>query len=202
MIESVVYIEVPPGKVGEALGAIERAQGRMQGALQGCWSSEIGRLNRILHIARYGSADALSEDRRQAQAGGDPFGVAALATSITFEAYQLFPGVEFLAPGTHGPVYEVRTYQVRHAGLAATFDAWARVLEARMKISPLVAVMHALDGRVPRFMHLWPYASLNDRMAIRADAVQRGVWPPPGGLPHLDTMQSEIFLPASFSPLQ
>ena len=45
-------------------------------------------------------------------------------------------------------------------------------------------------------------AALDDRMAVRADAVQKGVWPPPGGLPHIETMQSEIYLPAPFSPLQ
>jgi hypothetical protein len=136
------------------------------------------------------------------QTGADPFGVAAVATGISVEAYTPFPGVDFLAPGSHGPVYEVRVYALKNAGVTPTFAAWDKVLAARTKLSPLVAVMYALDGAVPRFIHIWPFKSLNDRMSVREASVKQGVWPPPGGLPHLENMNSEIYLPAAFSPLK
>ena len=48
-------------------------------------------------------------------------------------------------------------------------------------------------------IHVWPYADLNERARIRAEAIARGVWPPKTAEFVLD-MQSEIFLPAPFSP--
>ena len=107
-----------------------------------------------------------------------------------------------LPPGDHGPVFEVRTYQLRKTGLKPTLDLWGRVLKPRTALSPVATVMYAVNGLVPRFMHIWPYKSLNDRMRIREDAVKQGLWPPPGGLAHIETMQSEIYLPAAFSPLR
>ena len=47
-----------------------------------------------------------------------------------------------------------------------------------------------------------PAGTVGPRMALRAKAVKRGVWPPPGGLDHIETIQSEIYLPASFSPVR
>lgn len=204
MIYSVTTIAVPPGKVSEALAVLAPALSpeRIVGELRACWYSEIGRLNRVLAICAYRSADALTADWQQILASANPLDVAGIATAIDTQAFVPFPGVDFLPPGRLGPVYEVRTYQLKRAGLAPTFAAWAKVLEARRKVSELAVVMYAVDGHVPRFMHIWPYATLNDRLALRDAAVQQGVWPPPGGLPHLESMQSEIFLPAGFSPLQ
>ena len=204
MIYSVCYIEVPPAKVNDALAGLSGAvsAGRIGGELRGCWYSEIGRLNRILAITAYPAADPLTEMQRALLMSEDPFGVASVATAITLESYATFPGVDFLQPGNVGPVFEVRTYQLKRSSLTPTFAAWDKVLKARTALSPLATVMYAVSGVVPRFMHIWPFRSLNDRMSIRADAVKQGVWPPPGGLQHIESMQSEIFLPAAFSPLQ
>jgi len=203
MIYSVCTIEVPPGKVNAALAGIKSAldAGHVDGDLRACWYSEIGRLNRVLMISAYASADPLTSNHRRLLEGGDPFGVAALATGITLDAYAAFPDVEFLHAGNVGPVFEVRTYQLKRAGLSPTFKAWEKVLRARSEVSPLAIVMYAVNGVVPRFMHIWPYRTMNERMTLRDAAVQQGVWPPPGGLEHLESMQSEIYLPAAFSPL-
>lgn len=198
----VTQISVPPGKVNAALEALGRTAGEPAlGALRGCFYSEIGRLNRILAIHEHGSADAAHAALDRTLRSGDPYGVGELAVSIEAEPYALFPGVAFLAPGKVGPVFEVRTYQLKRGGLEATFAAWNKVLEARTRISALAAVMYGLGGALPRFMHIWPYASLDARMQLRERSVSAGVWPPPGGLPHIESMQSEIYLPAAFSPL-
>jgi hypothetical protein len=204
MLYSVCTIEVPPGKVNDALAAIGAAASarRLGGELRACWYSEIGRLNRVMVITAHASADALAKAQQTLLTSADPYGVAALATAMTCDAYAPFPDVDVLTPGSAGPVYEVREYQLKRSGLAATFEAWAKVLKARTELSSLSTVMYAVSGHVPRFMHIWPYRTLNDRMRIREDSVKQGVWPPPGGLPHIESMRSEIFLPAAFSPLQ
>jgi hypothetical protein len=62
--------------------------------------------------------------------------------------------------------------------------------------------MTAVSGPVIRFMHIWPYPSLNDRARLREKAVADGVWPPPGGPTLLASQQSDIYLPAPFSPMK
>ena len=204
MIHSVCSIEVPPARHGDAIAGVKQAveSRRIDGQLRACLYCEIGRLNRVLAIWSHRSADAAFSNQDVLLRSGDPFGVADVASRVTIDAYATFPGVDFMPAGKVGPVFEVREYRLKRSGLTATFEAWAKVLDARRKISPLATVMYALTGDVPRFMHIWPFATLNDRSVLREAAVKQGVWPPPGGLAHIEAMQSEIFLPAAFSPLQ
>lgn len=202
MIYSVCSIEVPPGKVNDALAGLGEAfkSNRVAGELRGCWYAELGRLNRILAISAHATTEALAEAQRNALASENAYGVADIASGITLDAFASFPDFDVLPAGEHGPVYEIRTYQLRKAGLAPTLALWAKAVPARSKLSPLATAMYAISGLVPRFMHIWPYRSLNDRMRVREDAVKQGLWPPPGGLAHIEQMQSEIYLPAAFSP--
>ncbi len=62
--------------------------------------------------------------------------------------------------------------------------------------------MYSVTGLTPRFMHIWPYKSLDERHRIRAKAVETGIWPPPGGPDRLVTMQNDIYLAAPFSPIR
>src|SRR5262245_3138634 len=99
-------------------------------------------------------------------------------------------------------IYEVRTYVLRPNGLAKTIDLWRNAVPGRLTVSPLLAAMYSVTGPVTRFMHIWPYASLDERQRLRTKAVADGVWPPPGGPDQLVAQQADIFLPAEFSPLQ
>jgi hypothetical protein len=95
----------------------------------------------------------------------------------------------------------VRSYIFKTGGLQPTLDGWATQLPGRVAVSPLVGAMYKADG-APGFTHIWPYPSLNDRAAIRADVVARGIWPPKGGPDCLHEMRSTICLPLPVSPLQ
>src|SRR5215831_9255589 len=106
------------------------------------------------------------------------------------------------AAGQYGPVFEVRTYILKPDGLPTTIELWRKWVPGRTKLSPLLAAMHSITGTVTRFMHIWPYANLEERARLRAKAVADKVWPPPGGPDHLTAMQSEIYLPADFSSMR
>ena len=54
-------------------------------------------------------------------------------------------------------------------------------------------------GALNEITHIWTYESFEQRMSIRAEAIRTGVWPPPIG-EFVLSMQSEIFIPAPFSP--
>jgi len=86
-------------------------------------------------------------------------------------------------------------------GLAPTVELWRKAVPDRSRVSPLLVAMTSVTGTVTRFMHIWPYTSLDERMRLRAKAVDDGVWPPPGGPGYLASQQSDIYLPATFSPL-
>ena len=60
--------------------------------------------------------------------------------------------------------------------------------------------LDALDG-APRITHIWPYASLDARAAIRADAVAKGVWPPKNAPEQFFAATSTIGHPTAASPL-
>lgn len=203
MIYGVCTIEVPPGKVNDALASLGEAvkAGRTGGKLLACWYSEIGRLNRVLAIFEHDSGESLAVAQQQALNSDDPFGVAKVATHLTLDSYAAFPDFPVLTPGAAGPIFEVREYRLRKAGLAPTIELWRKQIPLRSAVSPLGTALYALNGLVPRFMHIWPYRTLNDRLDLRNEAVKQGVWPPPGGLVHIEAMHSEIFLPAAFSPV-
>jgi hypothetical protein len=43
---------------------------------------------------------------------------------------------------------------------------------------------------------------VEERARLRAKAIADKVWPPPGGPDHFTAMQSDIYLPADFSPVR
>ena len=102
----------------------------------------------------------------------------------------------------YGPVFEVRTYLLKPTGLPPTIAAWEKSAPARQKLSPILAAMYSVTGEVTRFMHIWPYPDLITRANTRKTAIDTGVWPPPGGPDQLLRMQTDIYLPAAFSPIR
>ncbi|MGI8551821.1 MAG: NIPSNAP family protein [Dehalococcoidia bacterium] len=99
-------------------------------------------------------------------------------------------------------IYELRTYTLK-PGMVAEFEKrWEPMVEGRQKLSPLGGLWHTEIGPLNEMVHLWPYESREERVRIRASAIEQGVWPP-------DTkdlivkQRSEILLPAPFMrPLQ
>ncbi len=196
------FLSTPIGAAPKAAPAIEAWAREGKGRLHAVWASEIGLLNQVLVLRSFeGDAD-LAAERARAIGSASPFGCGAWLTGLSMDSYAPFP---FIPPvpteGKLGPVYEVRSYILKTGGLAPTMAAWEQQLPARVEVSPLVVAMHALDGP-PRFTHIWAYPSLNDRGAIRAETVARGIWPPKGGPDWLHEMRSTICLPTAVSPLQ
>ena len=75
------------------------------------------------------------------------------------------------------------------------------MLEARSQLSRPLLIGTTEFGALNTLIHIWPYESLERRAAIRAQAVEAGVWPPPTA-PQIQQMRNMIMLPTSFSPLQ
>jgi hypothetical protein len=177
------------------------ADGAAGGKLLGCWNSDIGVLNQIAVLREFRDEAELLRERERTLRSNNPFGAAEHLLRLSLDAYAPFPGLPPVETGTFGPVYEIRTYVLKPGGLGPTFEGWAESLPGRTELSRLVVTMYALDG-APRITHIWPYASTNERAAIRADSVKRGVWPPKSAVWLTPEMQSTIYLPTPISPLQ
>lgn len=171
------------------------------GKLLGCWTSDIGALNRIAVLREFQDETELARERERTLHSSNPFGAAEHLTRLSLDAYAPFPGLPPVETGAFGPVYELRSYMLKPGGLAPTFEGWAESLPGRTELSRLVVAMYALDG-APRITHIWPYAGTDERAAVRADAVARGVWPPKSAVWLTPEMQSTIYLPTGFSPLR
>ena len=96
-------------------------------------------------------------------------------------------------------IYEFRTYTLHPRTLPGFLKRWTDALEPRLKLSPLAAFWYTEIGPLNQVIHVWPYENTLERSKIRADAIQRGVWPPKTS-EFIAEMKSEIFEPLPFSP--
>jgi hypothetical protein len=199
----VTIITVRPGTHPEALARLENTlPTSMGGELLACWYTEIGALNQILLIRPAPDITRIQADRVKLLKAENPFGVGEYIVGMSMDTYVSFPFMQPMKAGQYGPVFEVRTYVLKPDGVPATIELWRKSVPGRATLSPLLAAMHSITGTVTRFMHIWPYADLNERARLRAKALANKLWPPPGGPDHLAKMQSDIYVPAAFSPMR
>ncbi|HEX9591250.1 MAG TPA: NIPSNAP family protein [Bradyrhizobium sp.] len=171
-----------------------------RGHLLGCWTTDIGTIGRMFVLRGFADAAELAAERKRALFSANPFGAAEVLTGLEMDSYAPFPFLPPVVPGKYGKVYEFRTYHLKPGGLTPTIAAWEAAMPERAKLSPLVINMYALDG-APRITHIWPYASLDARAAIRADSYAQGIWPPKNAPEQFYHATSTIGLPTAASPL-
>ncbi|WP_390956011.1 NIPSNAP family protein [Pseudomonas moorei] len=192
--------------VAQALACIKTALAEpgVGGTLMGCWASEIGQLNQIAVLRGFADESRRQAERERFLLDGKVFGTHEFMTDLRIENYSLFPFLKPLNPGQHGPFYEMRVYDLVSSGLQPTLDGWVKSVESRTaeQYSPVYAAFYATDGALPRYLHIWPWTTLEQRLQVRTQAVADGVWPPENSGPQLRDMRSTIYLPAAFSPLQ
>ncbi|PVZ39071.1 NIPSNAP family protein [Pseudomonas sp. CC120222-01a] len=189
--------------------ALPRLQEALQAAIEGveligCWVSEIGPQNTIAVLRRFASVEVQAAERERVLLASDAFGIGEFVLEQHMDDYRLFTFLEPLAPGKHGPFYELREYDLVTSGLAPTLAGWRKAVGPRTgePYSPVYAAFYATNGRLPRYLHIWPYASLEQRLDVRTRAVSDGVWPPENSAAQLQKMNSVVYLPAAFSPLR
>ncbi len=167
------------------------------------WHTEIGPLNEIVHV--WGYRDLAERGRIRGEAAKDPNWppkIAEFVRAMRSEIVVPFSFVPEVRPGKVGPIFELRYYTLKPGMLPEVAKGWEARLPERARLSPVVLAGGVEFGRANGFVHIWAYSSLDQRARIRGEAVQSGVWPPPGGRDRLLTQKNKILLPAAFSPLQ
>lgn len=205
MIYEIRTYRLVPGSLAEVERRFAEAyeHRRKYSELTAFWHTEIGPLNEIVHV--WGYRDLEERARVRAEAAKDPNWpprIREFIRAMRAEIVVPFPFVPEVRPGRVGPVFELRYYTLRPGTLPEVARGWEERLPERMKLSPVVLAGGVEFGRANGFVHVWAYRSLDERARVRREAVERGIWPPPGGPERLLTQENKILLPAAFSPLQ
>jgi len=174
------------------------------------WHTEVGLLNQVIHVWPY--KDLAERDRIRAEAvksGNWPPKNSELIVRMQSEIFHPFAISPPMTPGKVGPIFEMRTYTYEPGQLPVIVKCWEAALPVRLRFGPVAAVWYSELGALNKFVHIWPYRSMEQREEIRGQAAATGEWPPyvkaakEGFASYLLTEQeNKIMLPASFSPLQ
>ena len=171
------------------------------GSFLGCWRTELGTLGQVLVLRGFERPEELTVERRRALLHTDPFNAGSVVTALSMESFAPFPFLPPVEPRAGGPVYEFRTYRLKPGGLPPTLDGWEKAIgPAREYTAHLIINMYSLDGPL-RIIHIWSFASLEQRASLRAKFYAAGLWPPQGGPDQILGATSTIALPEGHSPL-
>jgi len=170
--------------------------------LLGCWYTDIGPLNQFVHLWGYESLQQRAEVREAFSADPNwPPPIMDHLVDMRSEVIVPFSSIGNVTGGTFGPVYELRSYQLEPGSGPQLKEIWDPMLQARSSLSKPLLIGISEFGALNTLIHIWPYRTLEERAAIRADAVKKGVWPPPTA-PLIQSMRNVIMLPTGFSRLQ
>ena len=192
-----------PGSVAEAEkrfgeGLANRTKVSPLGAF---FHTEVGPLNRIIHVWPYEDFAQRAQVRSQKIEGWPP-NIREFVEEQQSEIFIPAPFSPKLEPRELGGLYEIRMYTLAPGAIPAQIDRWSTQIGERTKLSPLAFAGHSELGGLSRWCHIWAYKDANHRAETRAKAVREGIWPPKGGQPGQTLVQENMLVvPASFSPL-
>jgi len=193
-----------PGSVPEAEkrfgeGLANRTKVSPLGAF---FHTEVGPLNRIIHVWPYEDFAQRAQVRSQKIEGWPP-NIREFVEEQQSEIFIPAPFSPKLEPRQLGGLYEIRMYTLAPGAIPAQIDRWSTQIGERTKLSPLAFAGHSELGGLNRWCHIWAYKDANHRAETRAKAVREGIWPPKGGQPGQTLVQENMLVvPAAFSPLR
>jgi len=167
------------------------------------WHTEVGPLNRVIHVWPYDDLGARTRLRAEAtRLEGWPPNVGEFEVELQSDIYIPAPFSPKLEPRQLGGLYEIRIYTFKPGGIPGVIDRWSPHIEARTKLSPLVGAWYTELGGLNKWCHIWAYKDAAERHRIRTEAVAKGVWPPGSPAGALLKQENMLVVPASFSPLK
>jgi hypothetical protein len=193
-----------PGSVAEATkrfgeGLANRTKVSPLGAF---FHTEVGPLNRIIHVWPYEDFAQRTQVRSQKVEGWPP-NIREFVEDQQSEIFIPAPFSPKLEQRQLGGIYEIRMYTLAPGAIPGQIDRWTTAIDARTKLSPLAFAGHSELGGLNKWCHIWAYKDANHRAETRAKAMKEGIWPPKGGQPGQTLIQENMLVvPAAFSPLR
>ena len=167
------------------------------------WHTEVGPLNRVIHVWPYKDFEERTRVRAESQKlQGWPPNTREFVVEQQSEVFLPAPLSPKLEPRKLGGLYEIRLYTLKPGGVPGLIDRWSTAIAERVKLSPLAFAGHSEFGGLNRWCHIWAYKDAAERFAVREKARKDGIWPPRGGQPGQTLVQENMLVVASaFSPL-
>ncbi|MFG1465063.1 NIPSNAP family protein [Xanthobacter sp. DSM 24535] len=195
MTYELTTLTIAPGRMNDALALLPE---RVPADLIGAWGTEFGQVNDVLLLRRRTDDAASSTAKPDTGWLGD---MGEWTTHVASESYRLMPFSPVPEPGAYGPLHEMRRYSFRPSALDELLDTWGQFAPRRLAMSPGLLMMHSVDGDPLTVIHMWAYQSLDQRAALRAQAIAGGIWPAPGGARRWLSQENSLLTPLPFSPL-
>ena len=213
MIYEMRTYDLKPHSVPEAEARFAEAYEirKKHSPLAAFWHTEIGPLNQIIHVWPYKDLAERTKIREEAVKDGTwPPKIKDFIVAMRSEIFTPLSMSPELKPAKVGPYFEMRTYTLANGGELAKLHAlWERGIPERTKLSPLCAAWISELGGLNKFVHIWPYKSVDERNRIRDEAKAKEIWPPSLlskklGLPgyQMTAQENKILMPSKFSPIQ
>jgi len=160
--------------------------------------TEFGPLNEFIHIWPYESIEERYRIRAEAsKEDAWPPPIAEFILNQRIEILNPFPFAPSWPDGPLASIYELRQYTYRPGTLPDIMSKWEAALPTRLEFSPLAMVGNLEFGPTANsFIHLWPYASIEERSEIRGKAMATGKWPAVAAEPYL-AQETKILVPAA-----
>ena len=204
MIHEIRTYDLKPGALGAYIERVgEVIEKRVQiSPLVGYFYTEIGRLNRVIHIWEYQDINERDEIRHRAAAGGDwPPRTSDLIHKMQSDICIPAPFLPKLdITRKIGPLFELRAYTYPAGAISAVIDAWATKIKERMELSEPVGIWSTELGGLNRWLHMWSYESWEHRAEARSKFADIG-WPPPSDTRPIE-QENALFNAMPFSPVQ
>jgi NIPSNAP protein len=180
------------------------------GKFEAGWTTDIGPLNRYVHLWSYADPNAREEARSglaQDPAWNREYLPRLLPLIEAQENKILKPvdGMPFTPPSDGGKhLYERRSNRTHLQKVPEWVKHFVAVQPVRQKYSKPVALWTADVGQLNQVVHLWPYRDLNHRAEVRAQVAADPGWQEflAAATPLLAAMESQIMVPTEPSPLQ
>src|SRR5262245_8027474 len=139
---------------------------KKQSPLTASHPTDRGPHNEIIHIWGYESLEERARIRAAAAKDANwPPKIQEFITRMSSEIVVPFPFAPAPKPGTYGPFYEFRQYEMRAGTLPDLMKRWEPKLPGRLGLSPIMLVGNVEFGTANRVIHIWPYPSPDARRA-------------------------------------
>jgi len=210
MIHELRRYTIKPGKLADYIeksGTVGRPiRGDRYGRLLGYWSTELGSLNRVMHLWEF--ADLAARSAARAGLAKDERWVKEYlpVSQALLEAQENL----ILAPFDWAPfrptsgmgLHELRVYRLHPGKVGAYGEVMREALPIREKHSAPVGYWLVEIGPLNTVVHLWAYKDLAHRAEVRKALAADATWQTAVGrlMPLLQAQESTILVPTSHSP--
>jgi hypothetical protein len=182
-------------------------RGDNYGKLEGYWFTDIGPLNRVVHLWSY--TDLNERTRLRAELAKNERWVKdylPLNKDIMLrqDIRLMTPVLGPVAPAEAPNVYELRNYRLKPGAVRQWVSLFSKALPLRETYSKPAGLWMTDAGQPNEVVHIWPYRDLNHRAQVRAAATADPQWQTfiNTSAPLVDEMHSTIMLAAPHSPLK